>query len=399
MSRRLLLAVSRNGPWPHEDGYTVRVGELLRQVAREWDIVLVAPLRPGASAADEPLAFAERIVVPRNDAPGAFMQTDQAPLLAAAQAALARWQPAATLLWGVLDAVPLAPFQPALLDFIDSMTLTHLRSARHARRLGDRLRSLRDVLAWARAERSLVREAAASLVAGPGDASVLRRLAGRSTVHVIPNGVSLPPPAAPGSRSPEPSVIFTGVLGFTPNVDAAVWFARDVLPLARRVHPGARFVVAGRRPAPEVLALGELPGVSIEADVADMTACLRRAWIAVAPMRRGAGVKNKVLEAWAAGLPVVMTPIATNGLSLDAEAQAWVGRDAEELASRVVRLFSEPDALERRGRAARDLAERQHAWSSVGDRLLGVLDAVARRSETPRARRPETPRARQPQTS
>ena len=113
MSRRLLLAVSRNGLWPHEDGYTLRVSELLRQAAREWDVLLVAPLRPGASAADEPLAFAERIVVPRSEAPGAFMQTEQGPLLAAAQSALARWKPAATLLWGVLEAASLSPFQPA----------------------------------------------------------------------------------------------------------------------------------------------------------------------------------------------------------------------------------------------------------------------------------------------
>ena len=205
------------------------------------------------------------------------------------------------------------------------MTLTHLRGARHARRPSDRLRHLRDALVNAQAERSLVREAAASLVAGPSDAAVLRRLAGRASVHVIPNGVSLPPPVAQGHRSSEPSVIFTGVLSFPPNVDAAIWFAREVLPLVRRVHPSARFVAAGRRPAPEVVALGALPGVSIEADVADMTACLRRAWVAVAPMRRGAGVKNKVLEAWAAGLPVVMTPIATNGLSLDAEARPGLG--------------------------------------------------------------------------
>ena len=381
-SRRLLLAVSRNGPWPHEDGYTLRVGELLRQAAREWDIVLVAPLRSGASVANDPIAFVERIVVPVDDVRGPFMQVAQARLLAAAQAVLARHRPQATLLWGLLEATALARFQPAVLDFIDSMTLTHLRSARHARALPDRLRHVRDALANARAERRLVREAAASLVAGPTDAAVLRRLAGRDSVHVIPNGVDLPPPAAPGSRSADPSVIFTGVLGFPPNVDAAVWFAREVLPRIRQLHPNARFVGAGRRPSAEVLALGALPGVSIEADVADMTACLRRAWVAVAPMRRGAGVKNKVLEAWAAGLPVVMTPIATNGLTLDAEASGLVGRDAGELASRIAQLFAAPEDLDRRGRAARDLAERQHAWSKVGDALLAVLDAVARQPQT-----------------
>ncbi len=384
MSRRLLLAVSRNGPWPHEDGYTLRVSELLRQAAREWDIVLVAPVRPGASVAAEPAWFAERIVVRSADAPGYFMQVDQTRLLNAAQGALGRFKPDATLVWGVLEATSLARFQPVVLDFIDSMTLTHLRSARHARRLPDRLRHLRDAFASARHERRLVREAAASLVAGPTDASVLRRLAGRASVHVIPNGVNLPPPAPapPGGRSAAPSVIFTGVLGFPPNVDAAVYFAREVLPRIRSLHPTARFVVAGRRPASEVLALAALPGVSIEADVADMTACLRQAWVAVAPMRRGAGVKNKVLEAWAAGLPVVMTPIATNGLSLDAEASGLIGHNAEELADRIAQLFAAPADLDRRGGLARERAERQHAWSMVGDSLLRVLDAVARQPQT-----------------
>ncbi len=378
MSRRLLLAVSRDGPWPHEDGYTLRVSELLRQAAREWDIVLVAPLRPGASAADEPALFAERIVVPVSDVPGAFMQADQARLLEVAQSALGRWRPAATLAWGILEATALARFQPVVLDFIDSMTLTHLRSARHARTPRARLSHLRDAFANARHERRLVRDSAASLVAGPTDASVLRRLAGSDTVHVIPNGVTLPPPAAPGVRSATPSVIFTGVLGFPPNVDAAVFFAREVLPRIQQRHPSARFVMAGRRPSPEVVALASLPGVSIEADVADMTACLRQAWVAVAPMRRGAGVKNKVLEAWAAGRPVVMTPIATNGLSLDAEASGLIGRNAEELADRISQLFAAPDELDQRGRAARDLAGRLHSWARVGDSLLRVLDTTAR---------------------
>lgn len=175
-------------------------------------------------------------------------------------------------MWGLLEATSLDRLQPSVIDFIDSLTLTHLRSARHAKAPLDRVRHLRDAFANARHERRLVREAAASLVAGPTDAAVLRRLAGRASVHVIPNGVNLPPLAPPGGRSHEPSVVFTGVLGFPPNIDAAVWFAREILPRIRTLHPTARFVVAGRRPSPEVAALATLPGVSIEADVADMTA-------------------------------------------------------------------------------------------------------------------------------
>lgn len=142
------------------------MSELLRQAAREWDIVLVAPVQPGASRADEPATFAERIEVPPGDVRGGFMQVDQAQLLESAYGALARWQPDATLAWGVVEATSLARLQPSVLDFIDSMTLTHLRSARHAKAPLVRVRHLRDAFANARHERQLVREAAASLVAG-----------------------------------------------------------------------------------------------------------------------------------------------------------------------------------------------------------------------------------------
>ena len=83
--------------------------------------------------------------------------------------------------------------------------------------------------------------------------------------------------------------------------------------------PDARFVIAGRNPTAEVQQLADRPGVEVLGEVPDMSAVLKQAWVAVAPMRTGAGIKNKVLEAWAVGTPVVMSAAAANGLSLDAD--------------------------------------------------------------------------------
>src|SRR6185295_14547642 len=98
-----------------------------------------------------------------------------------------------------------------------------------------------------------------------------------------------------------------------------------------RQVPGARLVLAGRRPTSSVVALGEVEGVEVHGNVPEMSAELREAWLAVAPMRLGAGIKNKVLEAWAAARPVVMTRIAANGLTLDGMEQLVTDDRAEQI--------------------------------------------------------------------
>src|SRR4029078_3989681 len=123
----------------------------------------------------------------------------------------------------------------------------------------------------------------------------------------------------------------------------------------RARKPLARFVIAGRAPTPEVTALAAVPGVEGLGAVPDMAASLGRAWVAVAPMRSGAGIKNKVLEAWAAGTPVVMTQMAATGSSLDRDAQRLFGAQPEELAALIVALLDDSAERWRQGASARTL--------------------------------------------
>jgi glycosyltransferase involved in cell wall biosynthesis len=108
-----------------------------------------------------------------------------------------------------------------------------------------------------------------------------------------------------------------------------------------------------------------------------MTAVLGRAWLAVAPMRSGAGIKNKVLEAWAAGTPVVMTQMAGNGLSLDRDAQQLVTDQPKEFAARIVALLDDPAERWRHGASARSLAADRHSWAAAGAQLSALLAAAA----------------------
>jgi glycosyltransferase involved in cell wall biosynthesis len=181
-------------------------------------------------------------------------------------------------------------------------------------------------------------------------------------------------------------VTFTGVMSYPPNVEAATWFARRVWPLVRAAVPGARYRVVGRKPTPAVLALAAEPGVEVVGAVPDMQAELRKAWVAVAPMRDGGGIKNKVLEAWAVGTPVVMTHLAANGLSLDAAAAALVTSVPAVFADRVVALLREPSRRDVLSRAAHELAGREHGWEHAAEQLSRLLRAGA---GLPGARREE----------
>jgi glycosyltransferase involved in cell wall biosynthesis len=377
MARPLLLAVATVPPWPAKNGHALRIGQLLRQLGRCWDVLLVAP---APATGWDSSAWGVASLVPLRMS-GAWTclpsQYDWLPLQAEVDRLVTERRPAAALLWSGTEFLAMrAGFPPAVADRIDCMTLISWRSIHEERRWRTRVRALRDMLEYGRYERRLVRRLTATVVVGEDDARALRRLGGRDTVHVVPNGVTLP--TVPVKREdPTPTVIFSGVMAYPPNIDAVRWFANSVWPLVRARKPLARFVIAGRGPTPEVTALAELPGVEVLGAVPDMTAVLGRAWLAVAPMRSGAGIKNKVLEAWAAGTPVVMTQMAGNGLSLDRDAQQLVTDQPKEFAARIVALLDDPAERWRHGASARSLAADRHSWAAAGAQLSALLAAAA----------------------
>jgi glycosyltransferase involved in cell wall biosynthesis len=374
-----LVAVSTLSLWPPHDGISLRAVKLLEELAGRWSVRLVAPPPSQGGApwpADVTMLPAETIGR-WSPAPSAEAV---APVERVVRDALAREPADVLLLW--VGAEPIAfggrDLPPVVGDRIDAMTLAAARGVRHARGVRGVLRDLRTVAAYAAYERRVVRSQAATVVVGDDDARMLRRLGG-AQVHVVPNGVTADPEPPDAVEAPHPTAMFTGVLGYPPNVEAVVWFAREVWPQVRTAQPAARFVVAGRRPAEAVRALDGQQGIEVWADVPDMRAELAQAWVAVAPMRSGTGIKNKVLEAWAAGKPTVLTSLASNGLMLDENARTLVVDDPREMAARVVELFRDRAERRRLGLAAHALVRRAHGWGEAGAALSRLLEAAAGR--------------------
>ncbi len=197
---------------------------------------------------------------------------------------------------------------------------------------------------------------AAVVVRTEQDADLLRRQVPEVRAAVVPNGVD--PGPEPVARSREPVLAFLGSYDAEANVDAAERLVRDVLPLV----PGARVLLVGRDPSPRVLALAG-PRVEVTGTVPDVATALSRAAVFVAPVTRGVGVRNKVLEAMAAGLPVAATPLALQGIGSSygvAEAAT-----PQALADAAVRLLADPSA----GPANRARVLERHTWARSADVL------------------------------
>ncbi len=161
------------------------------------------------------------------------------------------------------------------------------------------------------------------------------RLAPRSRGYVLPPVVEADP--GPKGFAERSGLVFIGGFGHPPNCDAVLWFVAEVMPRLRAAADGIVFHVVGANPPPEVLALA-CSDVEIHGYVADLELLLGDRRLAVAPLRYGAGVKGKMLTAMTAGLPMVATSVAAEGLQLRHGVTFLKGEDVEALAAAVLEL-------------------------------------------------------------
>lgn len=371
-----ILAVAALPPWPMEDGYSLRAGHFLEELAEDHYVTLVSP---GPEDQEPPgTGRLDWHTVPELPATNALAWRDEQEILVARiSSLLAETDVDAAVLWNGVEflADDIPGFPPTIGDRIDCGVLQVWRNRGYSRGFRDTLRELRRGFEMAVYERRVLQSLDRVVVTGPDDANALRVLTNHERISVIPNGVALPELESLPDESDAPTVIFTGVLSYPPNVEAARYFVREIWPSVLSRVPDARFVIAGRSPTSDVWELESDPSIQVKPDVADMTAEIRRAWIAVAPMRSGSGIKNKVLEAWAAERPVVMTQLATNGLALEQSQEELrdLVCDEDEFTAKITMLLEDHARRKTLGRAVRSLASKRHSWCAAGEELKSMI--------------------------
>jgi sugar transferase (PEP-CTERM/EpsH1 system associated) len=170
--------------------------------------------------------------------------------------------------------------------------------------------------------------------------------------------------------TPGPHLVFTGTMGYRPNIEAVTWFAESVLPLLRTRAAPPEFHVVGANPAPAVRALAALQGVHVTGTVPDVRPYLAHAAVAVAPLLTARGIQNKVLEAMAMARPVVATPQAFEGIRATPGRDLLVADGAAATAEAVAQVLD--GAAPGLGAAGRAAVIAGHDWAAT----LRPLDAL-----------------------
>lgn len=259
-------------------------------------------------------------------------------------------------------------YLPAIGDFAAPRVLTeHEPGTRAARDLEQMKNGYTRVLhsldrrVWDRYERRILSGIDAAVVFTEQDRRELWELGAETPIVRIPLQITVPSePLDPLGKAP-PSVLFVGNFIHPPNVDAAEHLARDILPAVRAEVPDVRLYIVGDRPPPPLKQLAN-EWIIVTGLVPDVTPYLDQAAVVVAPLRRGGGMRVKVLEALAAGKAVVAYPLAVEGLHVRDGQQISIVADDKEFVASIIELLEDGEKRRRMGAAAYGWAQRNISW-------------------------------------
>jgi glycosyltransferase involved in cell wall biosynthesis len=394
-----VLAITSQLPWPLNSGGHLRTFHLLRALSRRFRVRLVSGMLAGEEAGVEAL---RRMGIDVRPAVVGRRSGWKEGLRAASAAArgepyvLYRRHDRRAVRAELRRQIAVEPPDLFYFDHLDSLVYDDLRGRTPAvidlhnvystlvRRVADegnppwkRRYLRRESGLLARMERRAARVADAVLAVSEEECRYYRDLGARRA-EVVPNGVDCDAfRTLPTGRAGEsPVVLYLGNLSWGPNVGAAAFLAREVRPslLARR--PDARLRIVGRSPGPEVRALADLPGVEVIGDAPDIRAHLGEARVLAVPLDAGGGTRLKILEAFAAGLPVVSTPVGCEGIdAVDGEHLVVAGR--ERFLPALLALLDDPAPGARMAGRARD----RYDWGIVGEAACAAVRDVLHASQ------------------
>lgn len=236
---------------------------------------------------------------------------------------------------------------------------------------------LRDWLIWRKLlayERRWVRRFAVCTAVSETDAGLLKAMSPKTEVLVVPNGVDCAHFAPPPGERSAGRLLFFGVLDYAANQHGLAWFCEQVLPRVRRVHPDATLEICGLHQSLAVTALAKAPGVQLTGFVPDIRPKLWQSRASVVPLHYGGGTRLKILEALAAGCPVVSTSAGAEGLDLERGEHLLIADSPEEFARCLTDLLSNDGLCQRLSEAGRGAVARRYDWSGIACSLEAACE-------------------------
>lgn len=215
------------------------------------------------------------------------------------------------------------------------------------------------------------------------DAERLRKLNSEARIFVIENGVDAahysdeqleqahrPRLTQHESNDSQNRIVFVGSMDYHANIDGAVSFSREVWPRLREPKPDLTFTIVGRDPSPEVRELESLPGIEVTGTVDDVRPYYREAIAAIVPLKVGGGSRLKILEAMAAGVPVISTTLGAEGLEVADDKNILIADTDEEMVEAIMRLIEQPEQRKQLSDAGRAVVSNRYDWTTIGANLF-----------------------------
>lgn len=208
------------------------------------------------------------------------------------------------------------------------------------------------------------------LVVSPDESRSLKSLNSGLPVTVIDNGVDTKLYQPLSEVSDENTLLFTGTMGYQPNIDAVLYFCTNILPLIERRIPDVKLIVLGRYPSRKISKLGERENIVVTGQVSNIIPFYQKAKISIVPLRSGGGTRLKILESMALGRPVVSTTIGAEGLAVTDHENIIIADTPLQFAEGVIRLLLDKEMRRYLSCNARTMVEERYDWQDISQKLI-----------------------------
>jgi glycosyltransferase involved in cell wall biosynthesis len=405
MAKPKLLFLSQTLPYPPDSGTAIRSYNVLRLLARDYDVTALCFYRRATTPDLAGSLAALRAMVPTVEAFPIEQEHSRARLV---------WDHARSLLTGRaytayayesasfsdalrthlerdrfelahLDSLDLGAHVPALAGIPVIAVHQNVESALLRRRAANDTSSLRRAYLRVQArlmegeERRWSPRVALNLAVSDADAADLRALVPSARFEMIPNGVDVET-FVPSNTAADDGIVFVGGMSWFPNADALELFDEEILPLVRARDPQVRVTWVGRA-KPEAIASYAKRGITLTGHVDDIRPFVASAACYVVPLRIGGGTRLKILDAWAMGKAVVSTSVGCEGLEAVDGKNILIRDDPAAFAAAVTTVLRDTGLRAALERNARLTAEQRYSWDVIGEtmrRLYG--EVLAKRS-------------------
>lgn len=394
MSRPRVLFLAHLLPWPLDGGGQIKSYHVLRQLAKSYDIKLLAftrkpeeekntePLRELCAlgvetialrrtrvsnlwAAGSALISGESFIVKRDNTP-AFHEAVARELGKGSYSALH------------IDHLQMAQFVPekttgvkVILDEHNVEYRIPQRIAQTAENLAHRLYGSGEWKRLQRFERAAIRRADLTLAVSDEDKETLKGLVASEmgSIVTLSIGVDTDYFYPIWQHSHSKTLVSIGTMYWPPNIDAMRWFCGEILPKIKERESNINLTIVGARPTPEVRALASDPAVTVTGSVPDVRPYGQDCGAFIVPLRSGSGMRVKILNALAMGLPTVSTTVGAEGIDVTDGENILLADTAEGFAAATLRVLSDPALAARLAHNGRQLMEQRYGWDAIGMQL------------------------------